>query len=319
MCRLTIAVAFVYCLLLSLVAGAKPAAEPLRIVVPNPAVGGSDRATRIIAEALRSQLGMTVIVENRSGAGGRLAAQQVKASPPGDNVLIVGNPSVNIFAPIVFRNPGYDPHADFVPVSHFRNYEYGVAVGPAVPLREVKHLLAWLRANPDQANVGVPALGSLPHFFALKLAEVAQVKLQMIPYRGSAPLLIELSAGQLPVAADIVDSLLPLHQAGKLRILAIGGEHRARELPDVPTLKEAGIDVEGGGWSVFFAPASMPADKVQRLGSAIQQVMRSPQVINEFQAANMTPVSASPAQTARMLNRYRAKWEPIVRASGFVE
>ena len=290
--------------------------ETIKIIVGYAPGGASDRAARLVADALREKLGATVIVENRAGAGGRVAAQSFRSTPATEAALMIGNPAVNVVAPLAFKNVGYDPQTDFVPVAQVSRYEFGVAVGPAVPVREVNHLLAWLRANPEQANFGVPATGSLPHYFALMLADAAKVKPQVIGYRGSAPLLTDLIGGQVPVAVDTLDTLLPQHAGGKLRILAIGGATRAPELPNVPTLKEAGLDVVADGWNVFFAPASMPAARVRQLGSAIEAIMKTKEMQQKFRDANMDPVAAGPEATAKMIAAFRAKWEPVVKAAG---
>ena len=290
--------------------------ETIKIIVGYAPGGASDRAARLVADALREKLGATVIVENKAGAGGRVAAQSFRSTPATEAALMIGNPAVNVVAPLAFKNVGYDPQTDFVPVAQVSRYEFGVAVGPAVPVREVNHLLAWLRANPEQANFGVPATGSLPHYFALMLADAAKVKPQVIGYRGSAPLLNDLLGGQVPVAVDTLDTLLPQHAGGKLRILAIGGATRAPELPNVPTLKEAGLDVVADGWNVFFAPASMPAARVRQLGSAIEAIMKTKEMQQKFRDANMDPVAAGPEATAKMIAAFRAKWEPVVKAAG---
>ena len=290
--------------------------ETIKIIVGYAPGGASDRAARLVADALREKLGATVIVENKAGAGGRVAAQSFRSTPATEATLMIGNPAVNVVAPLAFKNVGYDPQTDFVPVAQVSRYEFGVAVGPAVPVREVNHLLAWLRANPEQANFGVPATGSLPHYFALMLADAAKVKPQVIGYRGSAPLLTDLIGGQVPVAVDTLDTLLPQHAGGKLRILAIGGATRAPELPNVPTLKEAGLDVVADGWNVFFAPASMPAARVRQLGSAIEAIMKTKEMQQKFRDANMDPVAAGPDATAKMIAAFRAKWEPVVKAAG---
>ena len=290
--------------------------ETIKIIVGYAPGGASDRAARLVADALREKLGATIIVENKAGAGGRVAAQSFRSTPATEVALMIGNPAVNVVAPLAFKNVGYDPQTDFVPVAQVSRYEFGVAVGPAVPVREVNHLLAWLRANPEQANFGVPATGSLPHYFALMLADAAKVTPQVIGYRGSAPLLNDLLGGQVPVAVDTLDTLLPQHAGGKLRILAIGGAKRAPELPNVPTLKEAGLDVVADGWNVFFAPASMPAARVRQLGSAIEAIMKTKEMQQKFRDANMDPVAAGPEATAKMIAAFRAKWEPVVKAAG---
>jgi tripartite-type tricarboxylate transporter receptor subunit TctC len=258
-----------------------------------------------------------VVVDNKTGAGGRLAAQQVKATPAGQNVLMLANPAVMTVAPLVFKDNGYDPDRDFVPVSHVNNYEFGVAVGAAIPVREFSHLLAWLRANPGQANFGVPATGSLPHFFGLMVGEKARVDAQVVGYRGSAPLLTDLMGGQVAVAFDTFDSLLPQHEGGKIRILAVSGAKRSPLAPGIPTFKEAGLDLVATGWNAFFAPASMPAPKVELLAKAIRDVMQDPDTVRKFLDLKMTPVVSTPAQTKAMLEAFRAQWAPVVRTSGY--
>ncbi|HLS56163.1 MAG TPA: tripartite tricarboxylate transporter substrate-binding protein [Zeimonas sp.] len=298
-------------------ARAQPLDGALRIVVPYPPGGASDRAARLIADRLKDKLGTSVVVENRTGAGGRLAMQQLKATPAGQNVLVVGNPALMVVAPVVFRDVGYDAQRDFVPVSHVTNYDFAVAVGSAVPVREFNHLAAWLRANPGQANIGVPATGSLPHFFALMIGESIGIEPQVVGYRGSAPAITDLMAGTIPVAVDTLDALLPHQSGGKLRILAVAGARRSPMAPAVPTLRESGMDTVATGWNAMFAPASMPKDRVQRIGLAIRDVMREKETRAKFESASMEPVSATPEQTAKMLSAYRALWEPVVKKSGF--
>lgn len=289
----------------------------LRIVVGFAPGGVSDRVARIVGDKLQSRLGMTVIVENKTGAGGRLAAQQVKAAPASQNVLMLSNPAVMVVAPLVFKDNGFDAERDFVPLSHVLDYDIGLAVGSAVPVRELSHLLAWLRANPEKANFGVPATGSLPHFFALMTGQKAGVQAQVVGYRGSAPLLNELIGGQVPVAFDTLETLLPQHEGGKVRILATSGARRSPTSPDIPTFKEAGLNLAATGWNVFYAPASMPKERVDRFAAAIADVMRDPETQRRFKDAKMTPVVSSRAQTQAMLEAYRAQWAPAVQRSGY--
>ncbi|HMA09967.1 MAG TPA: tripartite tricarboxylate transporter substrate-binding protein, partial [Ramlibacter sp.] len=279
--------------------------------------GSSDRVARIVADKLQAKLGVPVVVENKTGAGGRLAAQQVKAAPAGQNVLMLANPAVMTIAPLVFKDNGYDAERDFVPVSHVNNYEFAVSVGAAIPVREFSHLLAWLRANPGQANFGVPATGSLPHFFALMVGDAAKVSAQVVGYRGSAPLLTDLIGGQVAVSFDTFDTALPQHEAGKIRILAVSGAKRSPAAPGIPTFKEAGLDVVATGWNAFFAPASMPEAKVQLLSDAIRQVMQDPDTVRKFTELNMSPVVSTRAQTRAMLAAFRAQWAPVVQKSGY--
>jgi tripartite-type tricarboxylate transporter receptor subunit TctC len=290
---------------------------PLHLVTGFAPGGSTDRVARIVADKLQAKLGVPVVVENKTGAGGRLAAQTVKATPPGQNVLMLANPAVMLVAPLVFKDSGYDPERDFVAVSHVNNYEFSVAVGAAIPVRELNHLLAWLRANRDKANFGVPATGSLPHFFALMMGEKAKVDAQVVGYRGSAPLLTDLIGGQVAVGVDTFDTSLPQHEAGKIRILAISSDKRSPLAPSIPTFKEAGIDLVATGWNAFFAPSSMPKAKVDLLSKAIHDVMQDPDTQRKFIDQKMTPVVSTQAQTQAMLTAFRAQWAPVVKKSGY--
>ena len=290
---------------------------PLHIVVGYAPGGSTDRVARIVGDKLQARLGVPVLVDNKTGAGGRLAAQFAKSPPGNQNVLLLANPATMIVAPLVFKDNNYDPERDFVPVSHVNDYEFSVAVGPAVPVKELSHLLAWLRANPTQANFGVPATGSLPHFFALMMGEKANVTAQVVGYRGSAPLISDLLGGQIPVAVDTFDTQLPQHEGGKLKILAVSSAQRSPLAPSIPTFKEAGLDLVATGWNTFFAPATMPRARVDMLAKAIREVMQDPDTQRQFKDQKMTPVVSTQAQTAAMLQKYRAQWAPVVQKSGY--
>ena len=289
----------------------------LRLVVPYAPGGSSDRAARLVADKLAPQLGVNVIVENKPGAGGRLAAQSLKGARADQNLLLLANPAVMVVAPLIYKDVGYDPENDFQPVSYVSKYEFGVAVSDAVPVRELSHLFAWLRANPEKANFGVPATGSLPHFFGLMVSEQAKVKGEIVGYKGSAPLINDLMGGQLPVAFDTLDTLLPQHQGGKLRILASSGSKRSQFSPDIPTFTESGLNLSADGWNAFFAPASMPAARVALLSKAIAAVMSDPDTQRRFAESKLEPVSSNAEQTRAMLKTYRAQWAPVVQKSGY--
>lgn len=298
-------------------ASAQTLDSPLHIVVGYAPGGATDRVARIVGDKLAARLGVPVVVDNKPGAGGRLAAQQVKNTPASQNVLMLANPAVMVVAPLVFKDNNYDPERDFVPVSHVNAYDFALSVSPHLPVRELNHLLAWMRANPNQANVGVPATGSLPHFFGLMVGEKAKVQTQIIGYRGSAPLLNDLIGGQVPISVDTEDVVLPQHNAGKLRILALSGAKRSPFAPNIPTFKEAGLDLAATGWNTFFAPASMPKDKAERLSNMIRDVMQDADTQRKFKDAGMTPVVSTQAQTAAMLKAYKAQWAPVVQKSGY--
>lgn len=290
---------------------------PVRVVVGYPPGGGTDRAARLVAERLQQELKRTVIVENRVGAGGRVAAQQLVNAPADPPVLMIGNPAVMSVAPLVYKDLKYNPKKDFVPVAGASEYEFGIAVGSALPLREVSHMMAWMRANPEKANAGVPGSGSLPHFFALMLSYMAQVKIEVVAFRGSAPLLADLMGGQIPLSIDTLDSQLPQHEGRKIRILATSGAKRSPLAPQVPTFKEQGLPLVATGWNHFFAPASTPRETVELFSKTIARIMAEPDTRAKFVAAKMIPVSMDAAQTGAHLQAFNTQWEAVIRRSGF--
>jgi len=293
-----------------------PLDSPLTIVVGYVPGGSSDRIARLVANRLKDKVGVPVIVDNRTGAGGRIAAQGLRAIQDDRNVLMIGNPAVMVVAPLVYAQPGYDAKADFTPVSLVSRYKFALAVPTTSSIRDVQDLRQWLRDNPNQFTVGVPAMGSLPHFFALMLGQELAQTPEVVGYRGSAPLIVELISGVLSQGVDTLDTLLPQHQAGKIRILAVSGETRDANVPDVPTFRELGVDLVADGWNAFFAPAAMSAEKVARLGADIAAIMREPAVQKAVRDVYLEPVSSDAPATAASLAAYRQQWEPMVRNSG---
>jgi tripartite-type tricarboxylate transporter receptor subunit TctC len=293
-------------------AAAQSGAAPLRIVVPYPPGGGSDRAARVLAEALQSRMGSPVVVENIVGVGGRLAMRQL-AGTSDTNVLVLANPALMVVAPLVFKNIGYEPDRDFQPIAQISAYEFAAAVGPAVPVRELNHLMAWMKANPDKANIGVPATGSLPHIFSLMWADAAKAKVEVVGYKGSAPLSNDLIGGHVPVVVDSLEVLLPSHETGKLRILATSGA--TRRVATIPTFKETGMRFATQGWNVLYAKAGMPSATAERLSRDIAAVMTTPAVREMFMQAKVDPISANQAATVKMLSAFKAQWEPVIRQS----
>ena len=289
----------------------------LHLVVPYPAGGTSDRAARLLGEAIAPKLGVPVIVENRVGAGGRLAAQQIYKDTSGQNFVLLANPATMLVAPLVFKDNGYDPDKDYVALSQVTSYDFGIAVSSAVPVREFGHLRAWMQANQDKVAAGVPATGSLPHFFALMLGDKMKLTMPVVGYKGSAPLMNDLMGGHVPIAFDTLDALEPLQKTGKLRILATSGERRSPTLPDVPTFKEAGMDLSAAGWNVLYAPAGMAAARQRAIATAVQQAMADKALQQKFVAADMVPVASGSTQTVAMLAAYKKQWAPVVMKSGF--
>lgn len=299
-------------------ADAPKLSEPLTIVVGYAPGGATDRAARIVATGLQAKLGVPVVVENKTGAGGRIAAQHVKNAGADANMLLLGNPAVMVVAPLVFESLPYNAQKDFQPVSMVTEYGFGVAVSADSPVKDMQGLVKWAKSNPDNFNIGVPATGSLPHFFGLMLSKQIGAEGQIIGYRGSAPVITDLIGGAVPVAIDTLDVLTRQHEGKRIRILATSGPKREAALPDVPTFKEADIDLQATGWNTFFASSAMPKEKADMLGEVIKSVTADPDVRKTLQENDLVPVSANAQETGKMVDDFRAQWAPVVKASGFV-
>lgn len=221
-----------------------------------------------------------------------------------------------VVAPLVYGQAGYAPQS-FPPVALVSRYEFGLVVPARSSVQDFGGLQAWLKQHPKEFNLGVPATGSLPHFFSLMLADAIGQQPEVVGYRGSAPLLNDLIGGVLNQAIDTLDTLLPQVRAGKIRLLAVSGATRLEAAPQVPTFRELGLPLQADGWNAFFAPPFMPSEQVQKLGREIAEIMADPAMQAKVRAIDLEPVSQDAAATAATLKAYREQWEPVVRASGF--
>jgi tripartite-type tricarboxylate transporter receptor subunit TctC len=288
---------------------------PIKIVVPYPAGGGSDVVARLIADKLKDSLGQTVIVENKPGAGGRIGTEFAKGQPADGATMLVVNPALFVVAPIVFSKLAYDPDTDFAPVSLITTYQFCVSVPQISEIKDVKGLIDWIKKNPNQANYGSPAAGSLPHFFGLMIGKAAGVEMVHSSYNGSGPLLTALIGNQIPIGVDAYDTQAAYHPE-KIRILATAGTTRKK--PDIPTFKEQGYpEIEGVGWNAIVVPAKTPKPIVDKLSAAIAKALKSPDVLEKIQALEMDAVGTTPEEFTTTLKRDRERWTPIIKASGF--
>ena len=291
--------------------------QPIRIVFPFGAGGTGDALARLLAEKMRVGLNRPVIVENRSGAAGRLGVQAVK-SAPADGMTLLLTP----IAPVavyqnVYKSLGYDPIADFESVSQISTFDFGIAVGNHVPAKSLKELVEWVKANPKEANFATPGAGTLPHFLGVLLSQRAGLDLKHISYRGSAPALTDLIGGQIPIIVTTVSDLTEMHKGGRVRVLATSGDKRSQFLPDVPTFAETGYDLKASGWYGVFAPAKTPADMIATLNKVMADAVKSPEVIERLLAIGLQPTGTTAAEMAAIQKQDAAFWAPAVKASGF--
>ena len=296
---------------------AQGGAEPIRIVFPFAAGGSGDALARLLAEHLRVALSSPVIVENRTGAQGRLGVQAVKAAAPdGKTILLTPIAPMSVYQH-VYKSLAYDPIADFQPLSQVATFDFALAVGPQVPAKSLKELVDWVKANPAQGSYGIPAAGSLPHFFGVLFANTAGLDLRHVGYRGSAAALIDLVAGQLPIVVTTTADLLEQHKAARIRVLATSDRQRSPFLPDIPTFKEAGYNIAGTGWYGVYAPAKTLPETVEKLGTALAAAVRSPQVRERLLAVGLQPTGTTAAELSKIQKADSELWAPAVKASGF--
>lgn len=288
-----------------------------RVIYPYAPGGVGDASARFVADVLSKGLGRAFIVENRAGAGGRTGTRAVAdAAPDGNTLGFVTVALMSVF-PIVYPSLNYDPVADFTPVSQVARFDIAMASGPMVNANSLKDFVAWGKANPDKGFYSTPAAGSLPHFFAVSVGEATGINLQHVPYAGPAPAINDVIAGQLPMVVSTTSDVSELHKAGRLRILATSGNKRSAIVPDVPTLKELGHNVEGYGWYAVVAPAKTPQTVIERLNKVIADAMREPTNRERFEMLGMEPTGTSSTELAQIIKSDQEKWTPVVKASGF--
>jgi tripartite-type tricarboxylate transporter receptor subunit TctC len=288
-----------------------------KIIFPFAAGAGGDALCRLLAPHIGSLLDRNIIVENRTGADGLIGIKAVKgANPDGATILVTTGPTMFLL-PMVETTPSFDTAKDFVSVSLLVRFEFCVFVGPAVDAKDFTQLVAWLKSNPDKATFGVPANGTIPHFAGSRLEEVLGVKLTRVAYRGSTPIINDLIGGHLPFAISTMTDAIPQHRAGSIRILAISSAARSPFLPDVPTLKENGIDLVADGWYGMWLPAGASPDFAKKLSEAAAAAVAKPEVKEKLLAIGLLPVGSTPERLTQELAANTAFWQPIVKATGY--
>lgn len=292
----------------------------LRILVGFPAGGGTDVIARRIADRLSGPLGAPVLVENRAGAGGQLAAQALKAAAAdGATVLFSHDHAISIL-PLVSPDAGYDPRADFAAVAGIATFANAFAVSAATPAQSFAEYLAWVRAQGvTKAAVGIPAPLSTPDFLVRTLARRHAIEFAAAAYRGSAPMIADLMGNQIPAGIGSVAEFIDLQRDGRVRVLAVLGRQRQALLPAVPTFGELGVGgFEDAPYYGFFMPAATPAPARARLAGALQQVLAEPALRAKLGELGLAVEFEAGPQFAQRIDAYTRAWAALIRQSGFV-
>lgn len=291
-----------------------------RFITGFAAGGTSDTLCRRLAVRLTGGYAKSVVVENRTGAGGQIAIQALKTmAPDGSNILQTPMSMLGIY-PHIYKKLAYDPLKDVTPVSLGCVFDFGFAVGPAVPanITTVPQYLAWAKQHPDGAAFGSPAAGSVPHFIGVLLGKSAGIELRHVAYRGTQPAILDMVGGQLPAVSGPVGDFLPHLAAGKCRLLSTSGARRNKFAPAVATLSEQGLkDMVFSEWFGLFLPPGASADVVQRLNAALRPALASAEIVDGLAAMGLEAESSTPAELAARLKADYERWAPIVKAIGF--
>jgi tripartite-type tricarboxylate transporter receptor subunit TctC len=307
-----------FCCSFHSVAQAQDIKDPVRLVVGYPAGGSADAVARMVAESLKDELKVTVLVENKAGAGGQIAADHVRESAGDGSTILVANSHMMVMLPLTSKAVKYDPVADFKPVGRMTSFYEAIAIPTSVPATDVRQWTALARRDVKMSNFGVPAAGSVSHFIGYKLGADAKAALQAIPYKGAAPLVQDLLGNQISAGILPILDVAQHAQSGKMRVLAVNGSQRAQLLPDVPTLKELGVSgFDSLEWTALFAPKTTPDAVVQRINTALNKVLAQKSVQERLLKLGMESHASSPAELGALVGSDLASWRPVVKASGF--
>ncbi|CAN7718748.1 tripartite tricarboxylate transporter substrate binding protein [Variovorax sp. LjRoot84] len=288
--------------------------KPIRLVVPFPAGGPTDIVARPIAQLLGSALGQQVFVDNRGGAGGVIGADAIAKAPPDGYALLMGTVGTSAINASLYKKLPHDPVRDFTPVATVASAPVGIAVHPRAGFASLSALVATAKEKPDSIQFGSAGNGTPGHLAGAMFCDAAGIKMQHIPYKGSAPAITDLLGGQITVMFDPLQSILPHVQAGKLKVLAVTSSRRSSLLPDVPTVAESGwANFETTAWWAVFGPAHLPPDISKRLARELDQIVRSAEYRQRLGNVGVQPLSVPLDEFQKSET---AKWGAAVRNAG---
>ena len=290
---------------------------PLKILVGFPPGGSADAVARLVGEAIKDDFS-SVVIDNKPGAGGRLALNLTRqAKPDGQTVIVLPSGPMVLF-PHVYKKLEYDAVKDFTPVSQIARFQFGVVANASSGVRTVSDMVARAKADPKSATYGTPGQGTLPHFMGVLLEQSTGAAFTHVPFQGGAPANTALLGGHIGYKFDVVSETAQLHRDGKVRIIGVTGATRDPQVPEVPTLKEQGVDMVATAWFAMYAPAGLAPDTLARLERAVQRAVKTPALQKRLQDLGMEPIGSSSTELAAAQRADLARWEKPIKATGVV-
>ena len=291
--------------------------RPVKIVVPFPAGGGTDALTRFAARGMEQRLGQPFIIENRGGAGTTLGATAVARSEPDGYTIMVGTASTFAAAPGLYKRLAYDPAKDFSPIMLFATVPFVLVVNPSLGVSSVKELIDLAKSKPGELAFASAGVGAVHHIFCELFMTMTGIKMRHVPYRGGGLALNDVVAGHVPIYFADAGPAASLIKSGQLRALGVTTATRSSNLPDVPTLDEAGVTgYEANTWQLMAGPANMPVPIVTKLNAALTDFMLTPEAQTHFKSLGMQPMTSSPAQAHDYIVKEAARWTEVIKGMG---
>jgi tripartite-type tricarboxylate transporter receptor subunit TctC len=290
--------------------------HPIRVIVAVPAGGGVDTVTRLVTDKMRASLGQPLVVENKSGVSGSLAAETVFNADPDGYTLLASQPAPITTNPFLYKSLNYDP-AQLVPVAIMSHIPNVVLVRKDFPAKTVQELIAYAKANPGKINYASQGIGTTSHTTAELFQSITGTKLTHVPYKGTAPAINDLLAGNVDLMFNELASSLQMHKSGQARILAVTVMERVPSLPNIPTLDEVGVHgCISDTWHALTAPPKTPAEIVDKLNVAANAAMHDPGLLERFAALSISPGGGTPAQMSAFIKEETRRWGDVIRKAG---
>jgi tripartite-type tricarboxylate transporter receptor subunit TctC len=290
--------------------------HPIRVIVSVPPGGGVDTVTRLVAAKTQVILGQPMVVENRAGVGGSVGADYVFHAAPDGYTLLASQPSPLTTNPLLYKSLNYDP-AQLTPIAILSHVPNVVLVRQDFPAKTVQELIAYAKANPGKINYASQGIGTTSHLTAELFQKITGTKLTHVPYKGTAPAVNDLLAGNVDLFFNELASSIELHKAGRARILAVTVKERVAALPDIPTLEEVGVvGCDSDTWHALTAPPGTPADVVAKINGAVNKALQDPELLTRYKQLTISPGGGTPADMAAFVKAETQRWGDVIRAAG---